>query len=138
MSKQNPILILLLAKCRMSIVKKHLMPLVAGCLVMALNGCASTARVTDFKGLSTPEGTPVAHVYVSKTGLHLFGRIPLIGRSSIEDTARRFFVTARTLNGENVRIVYSNKTVWWFVLPPFTFILSPVTTTVSGDVLSTA
>jgi hypothetical protein len=98
-------------------------------------GCASSSKVTDFQGLSTPDGNPVARIYVSRTAFHILGKIPLFGNASVYRTTQDFLTHAKRLGASEVRMDHTAKTYYWFGLPPFTLVLTPVTTTVSGDAL---
>ncbi len=100
-----------------------------------LTGCAVTKHAKDFNGLTTPDGDAY-HLNTSKYALHfLFGFFPLIGDASIEQTVSDFTTAAKEDGASQVRIVYSDKFNWWFIFPPFTFLLTPVSTTVIGDAI---
>lgn len=100
-----------------------------------LTGCASTKHAKDFSGLTTPDGDAY-HLNTSKYALHvLFGIFPLIGDASIEQTVADFTTAAKEDGASQVRIVHSDKFNWWFVFPPFTFLLTPVSTNVVGDAI---
>lgn len=101
-----------------------------------LVGCSSTAKAPDFNGLSTPGGKPVAHVSSSNIALHtMFGKNPLVGDASLEKTVSDFTAAARASGAKNVQIVQSKVTKWWFVYPPISFLITPVTSNVAGDAL---
>ena len=100
-----------------------------------LSGCATTKHAKDFSGLTTPDGEAY-HLNTSKYALHfLFGLYPLIGDASIEQTVADFTTAAKEDGASQVRIVQSDKTNWWFVFPPFTLLLTPVSTNVAGDAI---
>ena len=100
-----------------------------------LTGCATTKHAKDFNGLSTPDGDAY-HLNTSKYALHfLFGIFPLIGDASIEQTVVDFTAAAKEDGASKVRIVQSDKTNWWFIFPPFTFLLTPVSSNVAGDAI---
>lgn len=100
-----------------------------------LTGCASTKHAKDFNGLTTPDGNAY-HLNTSKYALHFFfGLFPLIGDASIEQTVSDFTAAAKEDGAAQVRIVHSDKFNWWFIFPPFTFLLTPVSTNVIGDAI---
>lgn len=100
-----------------------------------LTGCASTKHAKDFSGLTTPYGEAY-HLNTSKYALHLlFGLFPFIGDASIEQTVADFTTAAKEDGASQVRIVHSDKFNWWFVFPPFTLLLTPVSTNVVGDAI---
>lgn len=105
------------------------------CTVLLFTACSTTRKATNFNGLSTPDGKPIAHQSTSNLALHLFASQPLVGDATLEGTVADFTRAADEENATNVRIVQSHVLAWWFILPPFSFILTPVTSNVAGDVL---
>ncbi|MEE9346071.1 MAG: hypothetical protein V3U88_10745 [Methylococcales bacterium] len=100
-----------------------------------MSGCAITNHARDFSGLTTPYGE-ASHLNTSKYALHiLFGTYPLIGDASIEQTVADFTLAAKEDGASQVRIVQSDKMNWWFIFPPFSFLLTPVSTNVAGDAI---
>jgi hypothetical protein len=109
-----------------------------GLLMIALVLCAScswTASATNFNGLSTPGGKPIAHVSQSNLAIHLLLSKPLLGDASLAKTVDDFTAAAKGMNASKVNIVQSKVTTWWFILPPFSFVLTPVSSNVAGDAL---
>jgi hypothetical protein len=99
------------------------------------SGCTSVTKITDFKGLKTPDGEPIAYIHVSRVAVHLFDKVPIIGNGSIEKAFSRLALEANQVNAKEIRIVQSNRTSWWFSFPPFTLIFTPVTTNVAAEAL---
>ena len=107
--------------------------LLAGSLL--LTGCATTKHAREFNGLTTPDGDAY-HLYTTKIALHfLVGLYPLIGDASIEGTVADFTAAAKEDGASQVRIVQSDKFNWWFVFPPFSLLLTPVSSNVAGDAI---
>ena len=113
-------------------------------MLMALAGtitlcgaCSSThvAPAASFNGLSTPEGAAVAHLNTSNLALNLLFTQPLLGDASLAGTVSDFTNKAKEQRGSKVHIVQSDTTTWWWVFPPFSFVLTPVSGNVAGDVL---
>lgn len=105
------------------------------CVLFAasLIGCSSTTVAKDFNGLSTPAGT-ADHVSTSNIAIHsLFGMNPLWGNASLEQTVSDFTAAAKNDGAAKVSIAQSSVTKWWFIFPPFSFFLTPVTSNVAGD-----
>jgi len=102
-----------------------------------LSGCSSTTVARDFNGLSTSEGKPIAHLSTGNLAVHLlFGKTPLWGDASLPKTVSDFTAAAKAQNASEVHIVQSSRRAWWFLFPPFTFILTPVSSNVAGEALS--
>ncbi|HBF35255.1 TPA: hypothetical protein DDW35_11910 [Candidatus Sumerlaeota bacterium] len=97
--------------------------------------CSSTSTATNFNGLTTPNGKPIAHQSTSNVALHLLFSTPLWGDATLEGTVADFTDAAKQGGAKKVSIVQSSVTTWWFIFPPFTLVLAPVTSNVAGDVL---
>ncbi len=106
------------------------------CAMMALTGCSSTKFAQDWNGVTSPDGTPTAHVSTSNMALHLLvGKQPLAGDASLAKTVDDFTAAAKSTGATKVRIVQSNCRAWWFLLFPFTLVITPVTSNVAGDAI---
>jgi hypothetical protein len=105
------------------------------CTALLCAACSTTDTAKNFNGLSTPDGTPIAHMRTSNLAIHLLATTPLVGNATLDQTVADFTRAAKTANAGNVRIVQSSVFKWWFILPPFSFVLTPVSSNVSGDAL---
>ena len=104
--------------------------------VMTLSGCSTTNVDCDYKGVvNTAHGQPIAYVSTSRLGFHWFGTYPCFGDATLKKTFSEFNAEAKRLGGSKVRIVQSNRTRHWIFPFPFSLILTPTTSEVSGDVL---
>lgn len=100
------------------------------------SGCTSVSQSQNLPGLTSPEGMPLRHVNVSKAAVHFgFGSIPMFGNAGIHKAVDTLAEEARKAGVEHLDIVYSSRTNWWFSFPPFTFLFTPVTTSVAGNFL---
>jgi len=116
-------------------IRKLTLTLTLACLIPLMSGCASTKHARDFSGLTTPYGD-ASHLNTSKYALHfLFGTFPLIGDASIEQTVADFTLAAKEDGASQVRIVQSDKMNWWFIFPPISFLITPVSSNVAGDAI---
>jgi hypothetical protein len=105
-------------------------------LLAALSGCSSTTAAKDFNGLPTADGQPIGHLSTSNVAVHLlFGKTPIWGNASLEKTVSDFTAAAKSHNASQVNIVQSSQRKWWFIFPPFTFFVTPVTSNVAGEAL---
>lgn len=107
------------------------------CVMLALSGCSSTGKATNFNGLASPDGSPIAHLSTTNIALHgLFGTAqPLAGDASLEKTVADFTADAKSMGASKVRIVQSSRVALWFVMPPISFFLTPVVTKVAGEAI---
>lgn len=105
-------------------------------VAFAATGCSSTKTSSSWNGLGTPDGTPVAHVSTSNMALHfLFGRDPIVGNASLDQTVNDYTAAVKATGASKTRIVQSSSRAWWFVFPPFSFFVTPVTSNVAGDAI---
>lgn len=105
-------------------------------VIGTLSGCSSTMTAKNFNGLTSPDGNPNAHISTSNVALHLgFGKIPVVGDATLEQTVNDFTTQAKATGASKVRIVQSDVTRWWLIFPPISFIITPVTSNVAGDAI---
>jgi hypothetical protein len=106
------------------------------CLI--LSGCTSVNHAKGFNEFSTPfsgAGKPISHLTVSKMAVHLLaGKIPFFGNAEKSMVLDRFAYEARLAGADTVRLVQSQSTTWWFAFPPLTFLITPVTSEIAGDI----
>lgn len=104
-------------------------------LLLTLSGCALTSRAPDFSGLKDIDGSDAVHINMTKVALHFGVVVPFIGDASLKGAVRDFTEEAKKEGAERVRIVQSDETTLWWILPPVSFILTPRFTNVAGEAL---
>lgn len=103
-------------------------------VVASTANCASTSTGAKFNGTNNPNGSPVVFQNTTNYAVHLlFGKFPLLGNASVEGSVDSFTKASRK-NGNTVEITNMSQTAFWIVLPPFSFILTPVITDTYGYV----
>ena len=106
-------------------------------VLILLSGCSSTTVARDLSGLSSPDGQVIGHLSTSNVAVHLlFGKKPVWGNASLEQTVADFTAAAKAENAGKVRIVQSSMTKWWFVFFPFSLLVTPVTSNVAGEAVA--
>ncbi len=104
--------------------------------ILMFSGCSTTTVARDFNGLPTSEGKPIGHLSTSNMAVHLmFGKKPVWGNASLEQTVADFTAAAKAENASKVHIVQSSQQKWWFILFPFTLLVTPVTSNVAGEAI---
>ncbi|MEP6959806.1 MAG: hypothetical protein ABI980_13840 [Nitrospirota bacterium] len=98
-------------------------------------GCSISDRATDFSGLKGMDGDKLTHINTRNYAVHLFVSQPLIGDATLQNTVKDFTKDAKATGATKVRIVQSSETYLWWIFPPFSLILTPVTTDVAGDAI---
>lgn len=104
-------------------------------LLLALSGCALTSRAPDFNGLKDIDGSDAVHINMTKAAIHFAVVEPFIGDASLKGAVRDFTEEARKEGAQRVRIVQSNETTLWWILPPVSFLFTPKFTNVAGEAL---
>ena len=111
----------------------------AKCIIMLvgflliLNGCAYHSTARNWNGLTGSDGNPTYYKTTTKVGLKLFVAIPFIGNNSIDGMIDTLTSEIAGAKGDHVRIVQGSNENYWYGFPPFTWILTPVLTTVAAE-----
>ena len=104
-------------------------------LVLVLGaGCSMTTKATDFNGLATPDGA-ASHVSTTNIAVHVLFSRPGLGDATLPTTVSDYTSAAKESGASEVRIVQSNVTTYWWVFPPFSFVIHPVVSNVAGDAI---
>jgi hypothetical protein len=105
------------------------------CIGLALftNGCAFHSTAKNWSGLVGVDGKPAYYKKTTKVVFNAFVIIPFLGNASIDGMVRDMTADIVKEKGNNVRIVQGASENYWYGFPPFTWILTPVTTTVSAE-----
>lgn len=98
-------------------------------------GCATHSKVENFYGMETPHGKPLSHIHASRFAIHLFGGWRILGNASVARVTDDFMLLAKQTGATRFQIDHADRTNFWFGFIPFTLIITPVVTTVSGDAL---
>lgn len=98
-----------------------------------LSGCALSSKATDFSGLKSVDGANPVHINMTKYALHLGIMWPMLGDARLEQAVADFTKEAKKLGATKVRIVQSDETSLWWILPPISLIVTPTWTNVAGD-----
>jgi hypothetical protein len=113
----------------------YALKMAASLLLLALSGCALTSRAPDFNGLKDVDGSDAVHINMTKAAIHFAVVEPFIGDASLKGAVRDFTEEARKEGAERVRIVQSDETTLWWILPPISFLFTPKFTNVAGEAL---
>jgi hypothetical protein len=110
-----------------------LLLLAAGILFIS---CSTTTLSKKYNGVQGKEGTvPIGMQKTSRVGVYLLvSAYPILFDAGLDATMDEFTKKARQNRGRKVVIVQADETYWWAILPPFSFIITPVTTSVYGEV----
>ena len=112
--------------------------LLAVLLISALSGCGFHSTATHWHERVGPNGRPVYVKSTSNVGVNAFIILRLFGATNIDRMIGKVTEEIAAEGGDNVRIIQSSSENYWYGFPPFTWILTPVITTVAADYEPTA
>ena len=95
--------------------------------------CTFISKSDEFSGLTGQQGKPVSFYSATRIGVNLLFFIPLIGDVTVTRAIKDMTEKVKDEGGTNVRLIQTGGTVFWFLLPPVTFIIHPALTYCSGD-----
>ena len=109
--------------------------LAALALSLLPSSCATLhGHVTEYHGVMGIRGVPVQYQTTTRYALHLLFIIPLSGDASTSATIESFHEEAAARGAERSRIVQTSSSTYWYIFPPFSFFVHPVSTTVEGEI----
>ena len=106
--------------------------LFAVALVLAV-GCSTTSKATDFNGLTDLHGQKVMHLNTSNVAIHLLFKDPILSDATLQQTVSDLTREAKEAGASQVRVVQSDTTTLWWILPPISFIVHPVLANAAAD-----
>ena len=103
-------------------------------LAATVTGCAfSTTTARDWNGLMGLDGKPTYYLRTTKVGMNLFIAVPFLGDMGISGLTRDMTEKVKADGGNDVRIVEGTSESYFYGWPPFTWIITPVISTVSAE-----
>jgi len=103
-------------------------------LSLVLPGCSSSTLWDLDKDLINRQRDAIDFQVTTVGGVHfLFGSLALFGDGTLRNGLKHFQEAALENNAQGIRIVETDTTVYWWVLPPLTFLFPVVVTRVTGD-----
>ena len=112
----------------------RLLPL-AVMLAVGMSACTLSSTASNFHGLRDIDNSILTHINMTHYAVQLFVTLPFIGDASLKTAVAEFAREAKELGGTRVRIVQSDTTRLWWILPPLSFIFTPTWSNVAGDVM---
>lgn len=112
---------------------RRLAPLFAALAPLLLGACAFHSSATHWNGLDGADGEPVFYTATTKVGFQLFVAVPFIGNLGIDGLVDDMTEDIGKRGGDRVRIVQGSTENYWYGFPPFTWILTPVVSTLTAE-----
>jgi len=106
----------------------------AAAAALSLSACTFHSVQTDMNGVDGIRGVPVEYQTTSTWALHGLWLFPLTGDARKNTVIDEFTEEAAARGASRQRIVQTSSFTYWFILPPISFFVHPVNTTVEGDV----
>jgi hypothetical protein len=105
-------------------------------LVMGVGaGCSISSTASDLRGIKGMDGDKLTHINTRNYAIHLFMTKPIWGDATLNTTVQSFADEAKKHGATKVRIVQSDESTMWYLIPILGFIFTPVSTNVAGDAL---
>ena len=96
-------------------------------------GCTMTSTAKQWNGRVGPNSKPI-YVKSHKTvGVNLLVFIPVLGATTMSKQIDGLTKEIETEKGDVVRMIETSSENYWYGWPPFTWVLTPVITTVTAD-----
>jgi hypothetical protein len=102
-------------------------------LAVGTNGCALHQSAKNWSGLDGLDGQPTYYMTATKIGLRLLIFVPFIGDMGISGLTRTLTQKIKEEGGNEVRIVQGDSEAYFYGWPPFTWVLTPVVSTVAAE-----
>lgn len=102
-------------------------------LGLFLGACTLSSTSTRWNGRVGPNGKPVYVKSHTNIGVNFFIFLPVFGATSLPAEINVLTEEIATEKGDTVRMVESTSENYWYGFPPFTWIITPVITTVAAD-----
>lgn len=99
-------------------------------LVPVLCGsCALHSTANEWNGLVDKSGKPVHLDSTTKVGFNFLIVLPFAGRTNLDGMVNDATKNIKKLGGNYVRVIQGNSENYWYGFPPFTWIITPVVST---------
>lgn len=105
------------------------------CVMGVAAGCSITDTASDLRGIKGMDGDKLTHINTRNYAINLFMSKPIVGDATLNATVQSFADEAKKVGATKVRIVQSDTSVMWYLIPVLGFIFTPVYTNVAGDAL---
>jgi hypothetical protein len=107
--------------------------LLLAALGLTLTACTFSSTASRWHRRIGPNGKPVYVKSHTNVGFNLGTIIPLLGATSLPSEIDYLTEEIAMEKGDTVRIIESATENYWYGFPPFTWIITPVITTVTAD-----
>ena len=109
----------------------HLRRALTLALLCLTTACSFYSTASNWNGRVDVDGKPVFVKITTNVGFNLGVIVPVIGNTTIDEMVE---ITTREIarhNSDGVRVFQTTSENYWYGFPPFTWVLTPVITTVA-------
>ena len=106
----------------------------AAALAVLSSACVSHSAATEFHGVAGVRGVPIEYQTTTSYAIHGLFVLPIIGDARKSSVVDAFAEEAAARGASRQRIAQTNSLTYWFILPPISFFVHPVVTSVEGDI----
>lgn len=103
----------------------------AALLLATLGGCTLQDTATHWHGRTCPDGKPLCVTTLTSYGLHFAIVQPFLGATRLDELVERATAEIARSGSDGLRIVETESNNYWYAIPPFTWLFSPVAKSVS-------
>ena len=103
------------------------------CSGILASGCSFHSVATHWNGRVGPDGHPVYVRNVTNIGINIAVVLPLLGKTTIDEMIDEATLAIAKQDSDHVRVIETSSENYWHGFPPFTWILTPVITTLGVE-----
>ena len=103
-------------------------------LTAVSSSCVSHSAATEFHGVAGVRGVPIEYQTTTSYAIHGLFVFPLIGDARKSSVVDAFAKEAAARGASRQRIAQTSSLTYWFLLPPISFFVHPVVTSIEGDI----
>jgi len=100
---------------------------------LLLAGCSFHSTATHWNGRVGTDGRPIYVKATTNVGLNVFVALPLLGNTTIDAMLDETSEAIAEDGSDRLRVIQTASENYWYGLPPFTWLLTPVVTDVSVE-----
>lgn len=102
-------------------------------LPVLATGCAFHTTAEEWNGRVGADGKPIYFTSTTQVGANLLIIIPFLGRLAIDGMVEELTAEIRQKGGDHIQIVQGDSENYWYGFSPFTWIVSPVVSTLAAE-----
>jgi hypothetical protein len=117
---------------------RHPLKVLLAASLLAFASCATThTHSTEYNGVAGLRGEPVEYQSTTKYALHFLFIFGIFGDAGQSSTVAAFTKEASGRGAKRIHITQSESSTYWYIFPPLSFLIQPVSHTLYGEVEGT-